>query len=126
MKKIAAIWFLLLYLLSFSGVTVSSNYCCGRLASIKVHFTVGKCYSNKSKSCCNDVTHFIKVYDAQQATVSDISFNVPVLQLQAVLPVINAWAFIYCPNQAHNAFFFHSPPLRTTMPLFLQHAVFLI
>ena len=129
MKKLGTIVFLLLYLLSLSGVSVSSHYCYGRLASVSIQLNSdagGQSSHKDKKGCCTNITHFFKVHDAQQPSISNANFNAPTLQLHTILPVINAWAALYSPDRPHNTFFFQSPPLQTSLPLFIRNESFLI
>jgi|SRR5690625_3365666 len=127
MKKLVAILLLLFYLPAIIGVAISADLCCGKIASVKIKPAEKKCRHHfESEDCCDDITHFFKIHDPQQIAVSDISFKTPVFLIPALLSAANLTAFATVENNAVNARFFHQPPLRAELPLFIRHESFLI
>ncbi len=130
MKRLLVIPLLLFYLTGMSGISVNSFYCCGRLSSVKIAFE-GAYNSHTSKSakkgCCDNITHFYKVNDAQQISTQNFSFQAPVLQIH-FLPAaaIDFIAHSFAKAAKTNSRVLHSPPLSTTLPLFILNESFLI
>jgi len=128
MKKLASISLLLFYLLSISGVNIRSFYCCGEIASVRITYTPPpNRHSPKDadNNCCNDVTHFFKIHDAQQVAITDFFFTPPVLQI----PILSrAFVLIIGVEQTalNHSFVSQFPPGRTALPLFIRNESFLI
>src|SRR5438552_3258733 len=66
MKRIAVLFFVLLYFISTSGIAYNSFYCCGKLKAIYLFAShdLGKdCKGSKLPGCCDTKTFFAKVKD---------------------------------------------------------------
>lgn len=129
MKKLLAIVLLLFYLPAISGVAISKHFCCGKIASVKIQLAMQEGIDHspvKDKNCCNDISHFFKIRDPQQVSVSNISCKAPVLSVPAFTNVVNLIFFSNEESTSVNSDFFHSPPPRTTQPLFVRNEAFLI
>lgn len=130
MKKLLVIPLLLFYLICMSGVSVNSFYCCGRLSSVRISFegAYGSLSSKTTKrDCCNNITHFYKVNAAQQPSIQNYHFKTPVLQIPASqIPGIDLLTSLLAQNAKGNVHILHSPPLLTTLPLFIRNDSFLI
>jgi hypothetical protein len=128
MKKLLAIVLLLFYLPAISGVAISKHFCCGKIASVKIQLAAEQCghhSQSEDKNCCNDISHFFKIHAPQQISVSNISCKAPVLPVPVFMHALSLIFVNESPTSVNNNFL-HSPPLRTTSPLFLSNSVFLI
>lgn len=129
MKKVLAILILLLYLPAVSGMAINLFYCCGELASVNVQL-ISNAHEQHAPdgkdNCCKNNIHYFKVHDAQQAAVSGATIKAPVLSLDFMLPPLGAMANLCTPGHTGNNFFFNTPPLQTTVPLFLENRILLI
>lgn len=128
MKKLASISLLLFYLLSIGGVSVHSFYCCGEMTSVRITYAPPpNQHSPKgtNNNCCNDVTHFFKIHDAQQVATTDFSFTSPVLQVPILSPTL---VLIIGVEQTalNHSLVSQFPPGRTALPLFIRNESFLI
>ena len=128
MKKLASISLLFFYLLGIGGVNVHSFYCCGEIASVRITYTPPpNQHSPKdtNNNCCNNVTHFFKIHDAQQAATTDFSFTSPVLQVPMLSPSL---VLIIGVEQTalNHSLVSQFPPERTALPLFIRNESFLI
>lgn len=129
MKKLLAIALLFFYLPAISGVAISSHLCCGKIASIKIQLAARNCRhhsQSKDNNCCNDISHFFKIHAPQEASVNNISCKAPVLSIPDFTHVVNFLFFSNEENTSINSDSFHSPPPRTTQPLFVRNESFLI
>lgn len=126
MKKLTAISLLFLYLLSLSGVAVSSNYCCSKLTSVKIHFFPDKDEQCPKKDCCTHTICFFKVHDPQQSPASNVSLEISVLQAPVFLSVSALLSNEHLFNNSYNTFALHSPPVISSTPLVILKESFLI
>lgn len=129
MKKLLVILILVIYLPAISGMAINSFYCCGKLASVRIQLisnTGGGHNPNENGNCCENNMQYFKVHDAQQASVSEASVKAPVLSLNFRLPLIEAGTGLYSLSHTHKGSFLHSPPIRTSVSLFLQNRNLLI
>jgi hypothetical protein len=128
MKKLVSISLLLFYLFGITGIGITSHYCCGEIASVQLTYNPAESHmtsANTQPNCCDNITHFFKIHDAQQAGVSDFSFNPPTLQIPLLFQTISLMTASEQNVWSHSSIT-HSPPWQATRPLFLRHEVFLI
>lgn len=128
MKKLFALILLFFYLTAVNGVAISKHFCCGKIASVKIQWVAenhGHQSQSKDKNCCNDISHFFKIHVPQQVSVSNISCKAPVFSVPVFMHALSLIFVNESPTSVNNNFL-HSPPLRTTQPLFLSNSVFLI
>jgi hypothetical protein len=129
MKRFSAISLLVIYLVTVIGVSISSRFCDGKIASVQIRFAAAESNhspKNEKDNCCSDVTCFLRIHSTQEASTPDVSLNTPVLQIHVLQSALSLLLFSFEQNNSHNYFFFHSPPPRTTQPLFIRNEVFLI
>lgn len=120
MKKIAVIFLTLLYFVSFSGVTVSSFYCCGKLKEIYVFHsktTPKNCKGNKLPGCCDTKTTLVKIKDNHSP-----SSQVKIKTADAVKifysPVVSLNYTSFYSKKDFSAFL-HAPPLLNNQHVYL-------
>lgn len=128
MKKTAVILLLFFYLPAICGVAINFRFCCGKFTSASIHLQADNpgSPSQHKKGCCGNFSQFIKVHDAQEAAVANASCKCPILVAPILSPVIDDITLSGSGNITINTFSLHSPPFRTTQPLFLRNEVFLI
>lgn len=123
MKRIAVIFFTLLYLISTSGVAYSSFYCCGKLKTtyfFKTQDLTKNCKGNKKlPGCCDTKTYFVKVKDnhspSQQFKFPDNNFS------KQLFTVAQIFAHsLYSVNEETSFTFSHAPPLISKQPVYLS------
>lgn len=118
------------YLLISSGVVINMHYCMNRLDSTQLYAdkseTCGRCgmHVEDSKGCCRDEIKIVKLQEDQKAS-SELSFDFKSFQ-----PVI-VQASEYFSSQfdninEHTSHNNHSPPLLSTLDIYLQNCVFRI
>ena len=123
MKKFTVILFTLFYLISSSGVAVSSFYCCGKYKEtfiFKSNHLANFCKGNKKiPGCCDTKTVLVKVKDnfspSHKIKFSHNDFSV---QLFTVAPI-----FIQPFNNVDESVLFaliHAPPLISKQPVYLS------
>ena len=123
MKKIAVIFFTLLYLVSTSGIAYSSFYCCGKLKEtyLFTHYNFGKdCKGNKKDpGCCDTKTFFAKVKDHHTPS-TDI--KVIGADFNNILHPLFLAHFIFQNEsiQTTSFAFIHAPPLISKQPVYLS------
>ena len=131
MKKVALLFFTLIYLVSVSGVAWGNFYCCGKLKetflfSSKQAVKISKsCKGNKLPGCCDTKTFFSKVKDnhspSNAVKVAD-TFGKKLLQSNAFeLPISQSTYFVtgsFTP--------LHAPPLISKQPVYLSICTFRI
>lgn len=128
MKKIATILLICIYGLSSFGVAIKQFYCCGKLKSTSITFTLAKrdnCGVGDTKNgCCKDKIHFFKVKDNHIG--ADV-INNPVKQfseLHLPIPIFEINPTII--SQVTVANKSHAPPLRNCNALYILHCVYRI
>lgn len=132
MKKLLAISFALLYLVSSAGATINLHFCMGELAD----WTVGKeeskicggCGMEKAQEsdngCCRDEQQFIKNSSDQKAI--DISFQLLTWQQEA--PAVMPFPYTF-PKMAADATEFplnHAPPRSGRVASYIRFCSILI
>src|SRR5436190_16192983 len=93
MKKICAIAFLLVYLVSVSGIALSMHWCGGKLNTIKIvyaeHHSCCCLKKPMKKGCCKDEVSYCKIDTAHSPNSSlnlvPPDFQKPTLHIQPVL-----------------------------------------
>ncbi len=128
MKKVTAIFLLLLFLIANSGVAVSLHWCGGKLASIDF-FADGehhcKCGKKPMKpNCCKDKTVHLKASD-ELAKTNHFAFKIATPKFVFALPtqivVLHSAQHLYAAPD-----FYHPPPFKPKAPIYLLDRVFLI
>lgn len=126
MKKVTAIFLLLLFLIANSGVAVSVHWCGGKLASIDF-FADGehncKCGKRPMKAnCCKDKTVHLKAND-ELAKTNHFAFKFATPKFLFALPtqivVLHSAQHLYAASD-----FYHPPPFKPKAPIYLLDRVF--
>lgn len=132
MKKLLAISFALLYLVSSAGATINIHYCMGELAD----WTVGKqeskicggCGMEKAQEtdngCCRDEQQFIKNSSDQKAI--DISFQLLIWQQEAPVAILFSHTFPKIASQATEFPLSHAPPRSGRVASYIRYCSILI
>ncbi len=92
MKKVLAIFFVLLLMTSHSGVVFATHYCMGEIADISIGFATEAepcematnpklCEGDaiKKMNCCHDDYVQIQLNESYQTTASDVQIHLPFL-----------------------------------------------
>ena len=128
MKKIIAIFLLLLFLIANSGVAISVHWCGGKLASIDF-FSDGehscKCGKRPMKAnCCKDKTVHLQAND-ELATTTHFAFKIATPKFLFAFPTL-----IEIVPAAQNQYlvsdFYQPPQFKPKTPIYLWDRVFLI
>ena len=128
MKKVSAIFLILVFLIANSGVAVSSHWCGGKLASIDF-FSDGehncKCGNKPMKpNCCKDKTLHLKANDNLSKT-NHFAFKISVPKFLFVIQTYN-----FVPHSAQHQYaasdFYHPPLFKPKALIYLLDRVFLI
>lgn len=131
MKKLVAIFFLLIYSLTTVGTTIHSHYCMGEyMGSSLYHSKDNKCQKcgmtkAKSKGCCQDKHTYISLKREHNQTKA--SAEIPNFFAETPVPVFityNIVAVTY-PTITANTIL-HPPPLIHKQRLHLLNCVFRI
>ena len=129
MKRVVAIFFALVYLVSTAGVTVSSFYCCGKLKATYLFSShdFGKDCKNDKKTagCCDTKTFYAKVKDSHTPSSQ---FQLKSLDASKLLNLFSSELFIY-PSagcQTTSFAYLHAPPLISKQPVYLAVCSFRI
>ena len=130
MKKIVAIFFLLIYSFTTVGATVHMHYCMGEYIGSNLYHTAkeecGKCgmKTAKSKDCCQDKHQFIQLKREHNQIAAAVEipkfYNevvVPNFRFVSSTPVFDGVEIIAC---------FYSPPDVRKQKLHLLNCAFLI
>ena len=129
MKRVTVILLLFCYLIPSIGLSVTTHYCGGKLASISFLFSNNhKCKCGKKamkKNCCQDKTTTFKIDDTQNsskrislALFKNYNFLSPAFAVYSI-------NFSQADVERHIAFL-RPPPLQKDRPIFLLNRVFLI
>ena len=122
MKGIAIILFAALYLVSISGVAVSSFYCCGKLKETYVFYSTAtpeNCKGNKLPGCCDTKTTLVKVKDNHSpAAPIKINCSDAVKIFCSSLAGLNICTS-YNPDKNFSTLI-HAPPLPSERPVYLS------
>lgn len=129
MKRITIILLLICYLIPSIGLSVTTHYCGGKLASISIlNIKSPTCRCGKKpmkKGCCKDKATILKIKDTQQFSKQvslSASKTFTFQPLYSVLTDLNSSITTYKLNIP----FAHPPPLQKSEPLYLLNRVFLI
>lgn len=131
MKKLVAIFFLLIYSLTTVGTTIHSHYCMGEyMGSSLFHSQQDKCpkcgmKAAKSKGCCQDKHKYVSLKREHNQTKASV--EIPTFFTELTLPVyltFNIVAVTYPTSTANTIL--HSPPLIHKQRLHLLNCVFRI
>ncbi len=129
MKKIAVIFLLFLYLISSSGINVAIHYCGGKISSISFGETkLDKCAcGNKEmkQDCCKDKNVYSNALDDQSITKTVELTVLNFFSIQAILPIGFKFNYQYFPTFTSDDYF-HHPPNRLKLLLYILHQVFRI
>ena len=128
MKKVSAIFLLLLFLIANSGVAVSAHWCGGKLASIDF-FADGehKCKCGKKAmkpNCCKDKTVLLKAND-ELAKTTHFAFKIVIQKFLFAFPTLIE-IVPAVQNQYLIADVYHPPQFKPKTPIYLLDRVFLI
>ena len=132
MKKLLAISFALLYLVSSAGATINLHFCMGELADWTVGKEVSKicggCGMEKAQEqdngCCSDEQRFIRNSSDQKA----IDINLQLLTWQQEAPVALQFSYTF-PKVAADATEFplsHAPPRSGRVASYIRFCSILI
>lgn len=128
MKKVTAIFLLLLFLISNSGMAVSVHWCGGKLASVEF-FAHGvhscKCGKKSMKpNCCKDKTVQLKASDVISKTNC---FAVKALTHKFLYDLPTFILFARSAQQEYAVVdFYHPPQFKPKSPIYLLDRVFQI
>ncbi|MFA6086330.1 hypothetical protein [Mucilaginibacter sp.] len=128
MKRIALISLTVIYLLSASGITVSSFYCCGKLESTSVSFDSAQKTACKMATgmpgCCKTKTQLFKVKD-QHVGSQALSLNAGLFH--AIIPACSIFDFsVYSFKPDYTAFNSHAPPDWPQAPVYILNCTYRI
>lgn len=128
LKKAGIILFSVFYIIVGCGITFNLHYCAGKFKGISLTQQIQSkcCGSNKkSKGCCKDKTHVIKIKDDQQAAAKIVSsqplqkelFNSEVsVAFKADCPIIDLYSV---PDS-------NAPPFGYSEPIYILNGNFRI
>ncbi len=131
MKKLIAIFFLVIYSLTTVGATIHSHYCMGKLmGSSFYHSKDNKCEKcgmtkAKSKGCCKDEHKYVSLKREHNHTKASV--EIPNFFAQTLLPTYinyNIVAATFSTTTAKTIV--HPPPLIHKQRLHVLHCVYLI
>ena len=122
MKRIAVIFFTLIYLLSTSGVAWSNFYCCGKFKEsywFQFHNSSKDCKGNKKAGCCDTKSFFAKVKDnhSPSSTIKVTGAKINALFYSTFVAVFN---FRKASIEPLSFAFLHAPPLISKQPVYLS------
>lgn len=128
MKKVTAIFLLLLFLITNSGVAVNVHWCGGKLSSIDF-FANGehKCKCGKKAmkpNCCKDKTSHLKANDELSKAnhfaykISIPTFLFTLIKQSEIAPLAHL--------QYEASTFYYLPPFKPKVPIYLLDGAFLI
>lgn len=131
MKKLVAIFFLLIYSLTTVGTTIHSHYCMGEyMGSSLYHSKENKCEKcgmtkAKSKGCCEDKHTYVSLKREHNQTKASV--DIPNFFAEAPVPVFITYNVVTVtyPTTTVNTIL-HRPPLIHKQRLHLLNCVFRI
>lgn len=129
MKKGLTIFLLLIYSLSVYGIVLKEIYCCGKLKSITVSFTVNEkhkcCKYHERNGCSKTKYHYFKAQDNHfSATVTPTSVQ-PFTDIHFV--GTTSWQpSLYSFHQKALLNNSHAPPWRSSVPIYIYNCVYRI
>ncbi|QTE38201.1 hypothetical protein J3L18_03775 [Mucilaginibacter gossypii] len=131
-KKLFVTFLAMLYLGVSSGATLHYQYCMGRLVKVALWHdeqskkcnTCGMNYQGKAaKKCCTDKHQQLKSEKSSSLTYSQIGLGTSPALL--VIPLFGLVPYNYLPLKISHPVG-QSPPLVTTLPVFLRNCTFRI
>jgi hypothetical protein len=130
-KKLIAIFFLISYFASASGLAFNVHYCGGEIDSIKLDFGQTKktcgCGSKKmDKDCCKDKKVVAKIKDAHKGSDTKIVFKVNIQKLLAHAPQFPQ-TICFVPNHSQlSSTYAHAPPIIRKQAIYILYCVYRI
>lgn len=130
MKKLIAIFFILIYSFATAGATIHSHYCMGEyMGSSLFHSKSDKCSkcgmkAAKSKGCCKDEHKFVSL--KREHNQAKASAEVPNFFAENSLPVYITYNIATVSHKIETVAIIHPPPLIHKQRLHLLNCVFLI
>lgn len=127
MKKVTVIFLLLNFLLANTGMAVTMHWCGGKLTSVDYFSSGHNCPCGKKamkKDCCKDKTTFLKMKD-DLAKTSQLTFKTP--SPKFLFAFINVFELVPSAQFQYSVVsFYHPPPFKPKVPIYLLDRVFLI
>lgn len=132
MKRLVALFFLLIYSFTTIGATVHSHYCMGQyMGSSLFHSKDSKCpkcgmkTSKAKKGCCQDKDTQLKIKDDHsKAKAPQLIYSI---FTDCVLPIqIDKYEFVFLTTYVKTNTYSHSPPKIDKQKSYLLYRVFLI
>lgn len=127
MKKVAAIFLTILYLLPAIGFSIDVHLCGNKTQSIginKLHGSKCSCGSTMPRNCCKDIHASIKLKDNHKASSQVLTPQTDFIkQLHGVLLPFN---LVIAPVVVFNFSNYHSPPFKSKQPVYLDNSTFRI
>ncbi len=130
MKKLVAIFFLVIYSLTIVGATIHAHYCMGEfMGSSLYHKAKNKCEKcgmtkAKSKGCCKDEHKYVSLKREHNQTKASV--EIPNFFAEAPVPVFISYDIFTVYNPIKNSVLFCSPPPIEKQKIYLRNCVFLI
>ncbi len=130
MKKILSIVLLFLFLITNSGMAVSVHWCCGELASVRIISSSEHpcdCGDEEMDSdCCKDKTTTLdanKENDVAKTTHFELKISTlnPVIAQENYVDIVPSANLQYIASN-----FYHPPPFKHRVPIYLLDRVFRI
>ena len=128
MKKVVSIFLLMVFLFSNSGIAINVHWCGGKLNSLKF-FAKGphKCMCRKKTmdpGCCKDKSTVLK---ANKDLSKTLQFLFKTLNIEYLNDkIIYTEGLITSDLKCCYADFYHPPPYKPKVPLYLRDCVFII
>jgi hypothetical protein len=126
MKKLIVAIVLLVYGLTSTGAIVHLDYCCGKISKVSLSHSQKEACKEKTisgKSCCDSKDVQIKVKGDQMTTVKWVNMHKQFSSTSPGLATSFTQIILYTPV---NEFSTGPPLIASTVPLFIQHCLFLI
>ena len=130
MKKLVAIFLIMIYTAFSTGLTVYSHYCAGKLASVSFfnpnNGGCGKCGKKMSKDCCKDTQQNLSLDESQLGSNTNITIP-DYTNFLAVLPFFSYEfqpEFALVNSNAVKFYVFENGPPKT--PIYIQIRALLI
>ncbi|MFP5040009.1 HYC_CC_PP family protein [Parasediminibacterium sp. JCM 36343] len=129
MKKLVAIFFLVIYSLTTVGANLQSHYCMGEYIGASLYHTAkekcGRCGMTKAKSegCCKDEHIYVKLKREHQTqhTINFSFFSIPI-----ILPSFFIHNQIGTTSIAKTCTPIHAPPNLLGQKIYILNCVYLI
>ena len=122
-KKLFAIFFLIAYTVSASGLAFNVHYCGGEINGIQLDFGQTKktcgCGSKKmDKDCCKDKKVVAKIKDAHKSAESKITFKVSISKI--LTPIFSTeYTLSFVPKfSVLNSNYSNAPPINSEQAIY--------